>query len=382
LWFYSDENTVGAGYTLEEFFIHKAAFMSNRIDIYEWSKMDNPLSTDMFTIFHAHKHQKVDKKKPGYGWCRKQTERSLFYDPSGHARLNAAGNKQNMDWEKKNIAKMEDILFKAKINRGMQFSITQPAQLIVMDIENNIIHNENQNKIIEITYHNNINIYKHLNALIKAVLFGNVNDTDQTKGIEINFIVDSSHKKFTLFDNSVCTVSKLWDSATSKCVLINDEREVKKDLLHKLLMTDDVIISHNNNNKTLLTCESVEFEKTTSIQFRESSIKNQVFTEKNQLKEMFKKKNDKPYIYPMFIGDATSEDAAINSYINKCLDLKRSGDALQVITCEDLHQPDNTYVFITHDQFAFMHARLRNIRAILVTKATHIITIFNPKNNP
>jgi hypothetical protein len=220
--------------------------------------------------------------------------------------------------------------------------------------------------------------------LIKAVLFGDVKDylTNKTKGIEINFIVDSSHKKFTLFDNSVCTVSKLWDSATSKCVL--SDQQVENDLLDKLLMTDDVLISHNNN-KTLLTCRSnlkVEFEKTTSIQFRESSVNNQVFTEKNQLKEMFKKKNDKPYIYPMFIGDATSEDAAINSYINKCLDLKRSGDALQVITCEDLHQPDNTYVFITHDQFAFMHARLRNIRAILVTKATHIITIFNPKNNP
>ena len=69
------------------------------------------------------------------------------------------------------------------------------------------------------------------------------------------------------------------------------------------------------------------------------------------------------------------------------LDIKRSGDAFQVIrvkTLNNLCKSEKKVIFITNDKLAFLHARLLKVPCILVTNIpTPIVTLYNPDHiNP
>ena len=204
----------------------------------------------------------------------------------------------------------------------------------------------------------------------------------EIKGFKTLFyLVDTGDLKYSNRFLNIWSIVNEWDSSNdsqSKHFSIKDksgfpffpnETDEMKYIFHKF-----------NSNKVSIT------KNGDNVMYNCGEIKGPSFAQKNSLRDT---KGEIGHIYTTIEGlrsCITGETiSALDKLTNKApyaIDIKRSGDALQVIRAKSLNESVNSdgsmVVFVTIDKLAFLHARILKTPAILINSGQNMITMFSP----
>ena len=225
--------------------------------------------------------------------------------------------------------------------------------------------------------------------------FGNTNNIYHSKDSifkPIYYLVDTGDPKISNRFYNIWSVVNEWDSSndsSSKYFALTDpygtfpikgskeEEDDLKYVFHKFIEPSinkeqkDGVINFSFKKKDgaiekVTTCKSVNCETDST----------QIFTTIGALKKCIdgtlSSKLD------LFLPNSNKDPNIIAPY---AFDIKRSGDALQVLRARSLNSDENkkgTIIFVTIDRLAFLHARILQTPAILISNTKNMITMFNP----
>jgi hypothetical protein len=230
------------------------------------------------------------------------------------------------------------------IMKTENFRTVSPGQIFELTID---LTDDNQMKLIPGFIKEKFNVIGHANIIRDAVLDDHV-----------------------IFDNVVCTFAYIWDAQGYTCDIKSVlKTSVSFDEEMKLLFPENVELKVGTD-----VIWSTSPEKTSQILQKTNNTESESFTESLTI---YRQTN--PHLEGNSIGSlnalikpllADLSNPAKLADINYLFDIKRSGDAFQVITCEALNKIEGTknYIFATIDRLAFLHARIRNIPCMYFPK--------------
>lgn len=207
--------------------------------------------------------------------------------------------------------------------------------------------------------------------------------------------VDIFESKFKT--NLICSVTQFWDSASgNKCGEINNElykifpkNEVARDQIATIMYRYDksinIFIQDGKAGLEYKTCRYITLDGKGDSVYKKPTSRdkdnNYIIKTVDLLRQCIIGVEKTDIFIPNPNPDSVLTKCTKGKYtdhkdINYALDIKRSGDAFMIIEAKS-----NDAIYVTEDQLAFLQAKLRGVKCILVSKntRTYNFTCYNPQ---
>lgn len=208
----------------------------------------------------------------------------------------------------------------------------------------------------------------------------------------LRYVVDVGDPRMTDRVQNVCSIANDWDSSPNKCRSNNkfldkipsnafEMNEMNfvfykfdpKTIIIKYKDNKNVSISWNGNDFYTIIKSITEYEALPSL-----GVKHMTVNSVNLLQRCMMNVLPIKSVYPKPVDGYQGYK---NNDVGFALDMKRSGDSLQVIRVNQMNNDPKLacyqHIFVSIDQMAFLYCRLLNIPAILI--GVNTLTLFNPQ---